>query len=74
MLLLDEVSLSDGRDEVFWALESSQRYSAKSLYNLMTSRGVQDGQMMLIWKCNIPLMVKFSYGWLYMIESSVRSN
>ena len=24
MLMLDEVSLSDGRDEVFWALESSQ--------------------------------------------------
>jgi len=58
MLLLDEVSLSDGRDEVFWALERSQQYSAKSLYNLMTFGGVQDVQMMLIWKCNIPLKVK----------------
>ena len=42
MLLLDEVSLLDGRDEVFWALERSQQYSAKSLYNLMTFGGVQD--------------------------------
>ena len=58
MLLLGEVSLSDGRDEVFWALERSQQYSAKSLYNLMTFGGVQDVQMMLIWKCNIPLKVK----------------
>ena len=58
MLLLDEVSLSDGRDEVFWALERSQQYSAKSLYNLMTFGGIQDVQMMLIWKCNIPLKVK----------------
>jgi len=31
MLLLDEVSLSDDRDEVFWALEMSHQYSAKSL-------------------------------------------
>ena len=48
MMLLDEVSLSDGRDEVFWALERSHKYSVNSLYNLMTSRGVQDVQMMLI--------------------------
>jgi len=58
MMLLDEVSLLDGRDEVFWALERSHQYSANSLYNLMTSGGVQDVQMMLIWKCNIPLKVK----------------
>ena len=58
MMLLDEVSLSDGRDEVFWALERSQKYLANSLYNLMTFGGVQDVQMMLIWKCNIPLKVK----------------
>ena len=48
MMLLDEVSLSDGRAEVFWALERSHKYSANSLYKLMTSRGVQDVQMMLI--------------------------
>ena len=58
MLVLDEVSLSDGRDEVFWVLERSQQYLAKSLYNLMTFGGVQDVQMMFIWKCNIPLKVK----------------
>ena len=48
MLLLDEVSLSDGRDEVFWVLERSQQYSVRPLYNLMTFGGVQDVQMMLI--------------------------
>ena len=48
MMLLDEVSLSDGRDEVLWALERSQQYSARSLYNLITFGGVQDVQMMLI--------------------------
>ena len=46
------------RDEVFWALERSHKYLANSLYKLMTSGGVQDVQMMLIWKCNIPLKVK----------------
>jgi hypothetical protein len=43
---------------VFWALERSHKYLVNSLYNLMTSGGVQDIQMMLIWKCNIPLKVK----------------
>jgi len=46
------------RDDVFWALERSQQYSAKSLYNLMIFGEVQDVQIMLIWKCNIPLKVK----------------
>lgn len=56
--LLDDVSMSDGRDEVFWALERSHKYSSGSLYKLMTSGGVQHVRMMLIWKWNIPLMVK----------------
>ena len=58
MELLDGVVLTNDRDEVFWALESSRRYSTSSLYKLMTSGGVQDVQKMLIWKCNIPLKVK----------------
>ena len=56
--LLNEVTLPEGRDRVVWALEKSKKYSTSSLYKLLTSGGVRDSQMMLIWKCNIPLKVK----------------
>ena len=46
--LPEDVSLSVGRDEIFWALERSRKYSTSSLYKLMTSGGVHDTQMMLI--------------------------
>lgn len=57
-ILLSEVELTDGRDEVFWALERTNKYSSRSLYRLMTTGGIVDRHMMLIWKCNIPLKVK----------------
>ena len=56
--LLSEVELSKGRDEVFWALERTKKYSARSLYRWMTSGGMIDRHMLLIWKSNIPLKVK----------------
>jgi hypothetical protein len=40
--LLDGIVLSNNRDEVYWALERSKKYSTSSLYKLMTSGGVQD--------------------------------
>lgn len=55
---LSEVQLSEGRDEVVWLLEKLQKYSTKSLYSLLTSCGVLDTQMMMVWKCPIPLKVK----------------
>ena len=56
--LLSDVYLSEGRDEVSLSLERSHKYTTRSLYRLMTSRGVVDYQMMVIWKTNIPLKVK----------------
>jgi hypothetical protein len=56
--VLSDVALSTGRDQVFWLLDRSKKYSARSLYRIMTSGGVIDRQMMQIWKCNVPLKVK----------------
>ena len=56
--LLSDVYLSEGRDEVSLSLERSHKYTTRSLYRLMTSGGVVDYQMMVIWKTNIPLKVK----------------
>ena len=56
--VLNDVTLEDGRDKVYWALEQSRKYSTGSLYRYITSGGVRDQQMMHVWKCNIPLKVK----------------
>ena len=69
--MLNEITLSDGREMVFWALENSRKYSTSSLYKIMTSGGVRDSQMMTVWKCNIHLKVKISFGWQFMIESNL---
>jgi hypothetical protein len=56
--LLSSVDLTEGRDVVFWTLDRSRKYSARSLYRFMTNGGVTDSRMMIIWKCSIPLKVK----------------
>jgi hypothetical protein len=55
---LNDIQLSKGRDEVFWCLEKTTKYTSRSLYRLMTSGGVMDRRMMTVWHCNIPLKVK----------------
>jgi hypothetical protein len=36
---LSEVELTVGNDEVFWGLESTGKYTTRSLYRFMTFRG-----------------------------------
>lgn len=57
-LILGDITLTEGRDRVYWGLEQSGKYTSRSLYKLMTTGGVRDMQMMMIWKCNIPFKVK----------------
>jgi len=46
--MLSEVTLTEERDVVVWALEKSGKYSTNSLYRLMTFGGIRDIQMMRI--------------------------
>ena len=59
--LLSEVTLIEGPDEIRWALEKSRIYSTRSLYKELTTGGVINTRMLLIWKCNIPLKVKIFF-------------
>ena len=57
--LVNQINLSDGRDVTQWILEQRGKYTTRSLYKAMTFGGVKDLVMMKIWKCRIPLKIKF---------------
>ena len=59
---------------MFWLLESSKKYSSRSLYKMMTCGGVIDRRMKLVWKSNIPLKVKIFVWMKLMIGFSVLFN
>lgn len=56
--LVNQVTLTPGRDESFWVLEKKAKYTTKSLYAAMTFGGVKDSLMMKAWNCRIPLKIK----------------
>jgi hypothetical protein len=56
--MLEGITLTEGRDRVSWALEKSRQYTSRSLYKSLTTGGVRDVHMMVIWSCDVPLKVK----------------
>jgi hypothetical protein len=50
--------VDDKNDEVMWALESSRKFSAKSLYKLIKDSGTVDHRMTELWKMKLPLKIK----------------
>jgi len=50
---------SDAADIVSWALEPKGHFSTKSLYRFLTDWGMPSRVAGLIWKCKIPLKIKF---------------
>ena len=50
---------SDAADIVFWALEPKGHFSTISLYRFLTDWGMPSRVAGLIWKCKIPLKIKF---------------
>jgi hypothetical protein len=49
----------EANDIVSWALEPRNHFSTKSLYRFLTDRGMPSRVAGLIWKCKIPLKIKF---------------
>ena len=68
--LLGYVELTEGRDEVFWLLEKSKKYSTRSLSRLMTSGGHRppnDDNLEMPY----PVEGQFSCGWPLMTGFNV---
>jgi hypothetical protein len=54
-LVLDE----EGSDMVKWGLEKNGLFSTKSLYRFITDGGAASRLAGYLWKCKIPLKIKF---------------
>jgi hypothetical protein len=59
---LQTVSLTDTEDSVTWALEKHGSYTTKSLYRFLSNRDLPSRVARIIWKCRIPLKIKFFSG------------
>ena len=57
--LVNQINLTDGRDVMHWILEQRGKYTTRSLYKAITFGGVKDLVLMKIWRCHIPLKIKF---------------
>jgi hypothetical protein len=58
--MLNDCSLTDNKaDSVQWALEKKKMFTTKSLYRFLTDRGVSCRVAGIIWKCRVPLKIKF---------------
>lgn len=57
--MIKEVRLSERSDQVKWVLEKSGQFSTKSMYRMLAHRGVINYRMRDVWRCKIPLKIKF---------------
>jgi hypothetical protein len=56
--LLESVCISEEEDEIQWGLTASKAFTTKSLYKLITSRGVNYRVAEKLWGCKIPLKIR----------------
>jgi hypothetical protein len=58
--MLNDCALTDNRaDVVHWALDKKKQFTTKSLYRLLTDRGVSSRVAGYIWRSKVPLKIKF---------------
>lgn len=61
--LMSEVNLSDEKDQIIWAYNSSGKYTVQSLYAVVNFRGITLVFVSSVWKLLIPPRVQF-FLWL----------
>lgn len=55
---IKNAEITEGADEVVWALEKSGQFTTKSMHRMMAHQGVIDYRMKKIWECKLPLKLK----------------
>ncbi|KAG8074158.1 hypothetical protein GUJ93_ZPchr0006g41513 [Zizania palustris] len=60
--IIGRVERGVGSDKIRWLLDK-KGFSSSSIYDMIVFRGVVDVDSMIIWKCGVPLKVKFLLGW-----------
>jgi hypothetical protein len=68
--LLLGVHLTTELDVIRWGLTTSGKFTTNSLYNFMTSSGVDSKTTERIWKCRLPLKIKI---FLWQVGRSFRT-
>ena len=63
MEILDKVCLNPLNNLVSWTYEKSGQYTTKSMYRLLTFRGVVNKRMLHLWQSKLPLKLKI-FMWL----------
>jgi hypothetical protein len=56
--VLEDSAPIEGRDEFSWVHEKSGRYTTRSMYRILSHRGVSNFRMEKIWKSKLPLKLK----------------
>jgi hypothetical protein len=56
--LLEPVRMSDIEDKIVWGLTKNVMFLTKSLYNFLTSGGVNCRMAKKIWRCRLPLKIR----------------
>jgi hypothetical protein len=51
--------LTDESDTVIWALERNGKFSTASLYRELTFPGMENREIMSIWRARIPMKIKY---------------
>ena len=59
VLQVRDFQLQEGADTVIWALEKNGKFTTASLYIELTFPGVENKEVMSIWRARLPLKIKF---------------
>ena len=61
--ILSKFTITDTPDQVRWAMEKSGLYTTRSMYRMLSHRGVENKRMKLLWGSKLPLKIKI-FMWL----------
>jgi hypothetical protein len=59
--LIEEVDISESKDQLIWDLEPFGKFSSRSLYRLMSNPGEVDIRMKNMWEVKLQLKIRIFF-------------